>query len=78
MSGTVARHRLRLGDACQSGEMVTLFNTLSFVFKISFLPNYSVKHYDYIVKWSSGIACNWCVLLDTALVLAFMSGRPEQ
>ena len=32
-----------------------------FVFKISLLPNYRVKYYDYIVKWFSGVACNWCV-----------------
>ena len=44
------------GDTCQSGEMVTLLNSLSFVFNISFLPrpNYRVKYYDYIVKWCSG------------------------
>ena len=29
-------------DSCQSCEMATLLNSLSFVFKISFLPNYRV------------------------------------
>ena len=57
-----------LGDACQRGKMVTLLNSIFSVFKIS--PNYSVKYYDYIVKWCSGIACDWCALLDTGLILA--------
>ena len=30
------------------------------------LPNNRVK-YDYIVKWCSGVACNWCVSLSTGL-----------
>ena len=47
-----------LGDACQSGKMATLLNSLFFMFKILFLPNYRVKYYDYIVKWCSGVACN--------------------
>ena len=62
--------RTGLGDACQSGNMSILLNSLFFVFKISFLPNYCVKYYDYIVKWYSGVACNWCVSLDIALILA--------
>ena len=44
------------GDACQSGKMVTLFNSLSSVLKILFLHNYGVKHYDYNVKRSGGVA----------------------
>ena len=44
--------------------MAILLNSLSFVFKISFLPKYRVIYYDYIVKWCSGIKCNWCVSLD--------------
>ena len=34
------------------------------------LPNYHVTYYDYIVKWCSGIACNWCVSVDVGLILA--------
>ena len=45
---TLARHRARLGDACQSSKMAKLLNKLSFVFNISFLPKYRVKYYDYI------------------------------
>ena len=35
--------------------MATLFNSLSFVFTILFLPNYRIKYYYYIVKWCSFI-----------------------
>ena len=52
--------------ACQSSEMAALLNSLSFVFKNLFLPKYCVKHYDYIVKWCSGVQCNWGVSLDIA------------
>ena len=44
-------------DACQSGKMVTLLNSLFFMFKILLLPNYRLKYYDYIVKWCSAISC---------------------
>ena len=44
-----------IGCSCQSGKMAALLNSLFFVFKISFLPKYSVKYYDYMVKWCSGI-----------------------
>ena len=64
MPVTLAMQRPGLGDACQSGKMATLLNSLFFVFKISLLPNYPVKYYDYIVKLYSSVACNWCVLLD--------------
>ena len=57
-----------ISDACQSGKAVTLLNSLFFVFRILFLCNYRVKYYDYIVKWCSGIAYNWCVSLDIGLV----------
>ena len=40
------------------------------MFKISFLPKYRVKYYDYIVKWCSGVTCECCVSLDIALTLA--------
>ena len=55
-----------------SQAMVTLLNSLFFVhtFIISFLPKYHVKYYDYIVKWYSGVARNWCVFLDIGLILA--------
>ena len=36
---------------------------------LSFLPNYC-QYYDYIVKWYSGIASDWCVYLDIAYCLA--------
>ena len=55
-----------LGDPRQSGNMAPLLNPLFLVFKNSLLPNYRVKYYDYIVKWCSGIACNWCASLDIA------------
>ena len=45
-------------------------DSLFFMLKISFLPKYRVKYYDYIVKWCSGVACNWCVLLDIGSILA--------
>ena len=51
----VCLQRQSLGDACQSRKMEILLNSLSFVFKILFLPKYRVKYYDYIVKWFSGI-----------------------
>ena len=60
------------GDACQSGSMATLLNSLFFVFKISLLPRYRVKYYDHIVKWCSGVACNWRVSMDIfALTVVF-------
>ena len=31
---------------------------------------FCVKYHDYIVKWCSGIVCNWCLSLDIALILA--------
>ena len=53
---------------CRHGTTVEL---LFFVFEISLeLPNYRVKYYDYIVKWCSGLACNWCVSLDISIILA--------
>ena len=39
------------------------------MFKILLLDKYRVKYYDYIVKWGSGIACDWCVSLDIAYIL---------
>ena len=51
MPGTVPWQQSGLGDACQSGKMATLLNSLFFVFNISFLSNYHVGYYDYIVTW---------------------------
>ena len=55
MPGTLAWQRPGLDDACQSGNMVTLLNSLFFVFKLSLLPNYCVQYYDYnvckLVMW---------------------------
>ena len=51
--------------------MANLFNYLFFIFKILLLSNYFVKYCDYIVKWCSGIACNWCVSLDIVIILSF-------
>ena len=51
----------------KGGKMAALLKSVFFVFKISFLPKYhDVKRYDYIVKWCSGIQCNWCASLDIA------------
>ena len=74
---TLARQRPRLGDACQSGKMASLLESLFFVFRISLLPNYRVNYYDYIVKWCSGIPCNWCVSLDIALKAVMCVAGPE-
>ena len=41
------------------------------MFKISILPNYRVKYYDYIVKWCSGMKCNWCVMCIAVYWLNF-------
>ena len=61
------------GDTCRSGKMAILLNSLYFMFNISFLPNCSVNYYGYIVKWSSGIACDWCAPLDIAYILALIT-----
>ena len=57
-----------------------MLNSLSFVFKFSFLPKYRViYYYDYIVKWCSGMQFNWRVSLDIAQILAlsYTSGQTE-
>ena len=56
----------RSGDACQSGKMATLLNSLLFVIKISLL------YIDCIVKWCSCVTCNCRVLLDIGLILALI------
>ena len=66
MPGKLACQRRSIGDLCQSGKMAALLNSFFFELKISFLPKHRVKYYDYIVKWCSGIHCNWCVSLDVA------------
>ena len=52
--------------------MATLLNSISFVFKISFLPKYRVIYYDYTVNWCRLINCNWCALLDIVNILAII------
>ena len=56
---------------------MTQLNALFFAFKISFLPNYPVKYYDYIVKLWHGVACNWCVSLDIDFTLALTNIRTD-
>ena len=55
LPATLIWPRRSLGRSCQGSKMATMLNSLSFVFKISFLPKYHVVHYDHIVKWCSGI-----------------------
>ena len=69
--------RESLGSSCQSTEMATLLNSISFGFKILFLPKYRVIYYDYTVKWCSLINCNWCVSLDIVYILALNTLGPE-
>ena len=70
MPGPLASQRRNLNDSSQIGNMAALLSSLFVVFKMSFLPKYRVKYYDYIVNWCSLINCNWCVWLDIAQVLA--------
>ena len=49
-----------------------MVNLLFVLFRVSFLPNYRVKHYDYIVKWCSCLACDWCTSLDIALKTGYI------
>ena len=65
----MAWQRRSIGDSCQSGNMVALLNSLCFVFKISVLPKYRVKYYDYIAMLCSGIY-NVIVMLALMLALA--------
>ena len=50
--------------------MAALLNSLTFAFTNAFLPKYPVKYYDYILKWCSGIYCNWCASMDIDYILA--------
>ena len=75
MPATLNWPRQRLDGVCQSSAMAALLNSLSFAFTNLFLPTYHVKYYDYIVKWSSGLYCNWCVSLDIAYILALRYKR---
>ena len=45
---------------------MTHFVKVRHIYRSVGMPNYCVNYYDYIVKWCSGIACHWCVLLDIA------------
>ena len=40
-----------LDCSCKIANMAALLKSLFFVFNISFLRNYHIKYYDYIVKW---------------------------
>ena len=62
MPATLKWPRQSIGGGCQSSEMAALLNSLYFAFTNSCLPKYRVKCYDYIVKWCSGVLCNWCVV----------------
>ena len=42
------------------------------VFKIAFLRKDSIKYYDYIVKWSNGVACKIVVCYAAAFALHCM------
>ena len=78
MPDTLAWQRLRLGDACQSGKVAALLKSFFSGLEFLFLPNYRANYYDMIiVKWCSGIACNWCVSLDIALMLALKPLAPK-
>ena len=50
--------------------MAALLNSLSFAYTHSFLPKYRVEYYNYIIKWCSGISCNWCVSMDIDKIVA--------
>ena len=50
-SATLIWRRRSLDGSCQTGNMAALLKSLFFLFKISFLLNYRVIYYDYIVKW---------------------------
>ena len=43
--------------------MAALLNSLSFASTNSFVPKY-VSNSMIIVKWCSGISCNWCASMD--------------
>ena len=55
MPRTLTWRRAGLDHACQSCKMAILLTSLLFVFDISFLPEYRVNYYDYIIKWCFGI-----------------------
>ena len=62
MHAKVARWRYR---------RIHYFSGIYFLFCLK----YHVKYYDYIVKWCSCLACNWCVSLDNCLNLSFNWGH---
>ena len=70
MPGTLAWQWQSLDDLCQGGKMAALLNSLFVLLKISFLPKYRVKNYEYIVNWCTLINSNWCVSVDIAQTLA--------
>ena len=68
---------LTIGIAKVAGWRTVEF--IIFVFDILFLSNYRLEYYEYVVKWWSGVACNWCTSLAIALLLALQAfGRKVQ
>ena len=67
----VAWQRRSLGDPAKvarwRNRWIHHFLCLKFRFCVTTLSN---NYYDYIVKWCSGIACDWSASLDIAWVLA--------
>ena len=56
MLATLIGQRQSIGASCQGSEMVTQLNSLSFMFKISFLPKYRVKYdglYCKVAQWDT-------------------------
>ena len=66
-----------IAGGCQNSEMAALLKSLSLAFTNSFLPKYRVKYYDYIIKWCSGIQCDWCVSMDIDYIFALTSSCSE-
>ena len=73
MANTLARQRPSIGDTCQSGKMATVEYTI-FVLKFPLCLTTVSNIMSVIVKWCSGVVCNWCVSLDIALILALETG----
>ena len=64
MPATLNWPRQSICGGCQSSEMAAPLNSLSFALQNRFCRSTVSNNYDYIVKWCSGISCNWCVSLD--------------
>ena len=57
MPATLIWPRQSIGGSCQTSEMATLLNSLSFVFKISFQPKYRV-----IILWLYCKVVQWGIM----------------